>query len=99
MFIIISEVTTLIIFIFLFKNRKINFSDFNFMSVDYTNILRGAAIILVILMHSTCDYGLRIFTPLGGIGVSIFLILSGFGISESYKKYGLTDFWRKKFYE
>lgn len=47
---------------------------------------------MVILMHSSCNFGLRIFTPLGGIGVALFLILSGYGLTESYKKKGLHFF-------
>ena len=52
---------------------------------------------MVILMHSSCNFGLRIFTPLGGIGVALFLILSGYGLTESYKRKGLQFFWKSKF--
>lgn len=38
----------------------------------------------------------RLLTPFGGIGVSIFLIVSGYGLNESYKKHGLKDFWQKR---
>ena len=48
-------------------------------------------------MHSSCNFGLRIFTPLGGIGVALFLILSGYGLTESYKRKGLHFFWKSKF--
>lgn len=48
-------------------------------------------------MHSSCNFGLRIFTPLGGIGVALFLILSGYGLTESYKRKGLQFFWKSKF--
>jgi len=47
-------------------------------------------------MHSSCDLGLRIFTPFGGIGVAIFLILSGFGLNESYKRKGCKKYWKNK---
>lgn len=60
-------------------------------------MLRGLAILMVMLMHSSCDLGLRCFTPLGGIGVSLFLLLSGYGLAESFKRKGLTDFWKNKF--
>ncbi len=39
---------------------------------------------------------IRIFTPLGGIGVALFLFGSGFGLNESLKKNGLSDYWVKK---
>lgn len=47
-------------------------------------------------MHSSCDMGIRYFTPLGGIGVSLFLILSGYGLSESFKRKGLDNFLKNK---
>lgn len=42
----------------------------DFLGFSQTNSIRGIAILMVILMHSSCNFGLRIFTPLGGIGVS-----------------------------
>lgn len=50
-------------------------------------------------MHSSCDLGLRVFTPLGGIGVSLFLIMSGYGLEESFKRKGIDGFWINKFYK
>ena len=41
-------------------------------------------------------FGYRIVTPLGGIGVSIFLFLSGYGLNESYISKGLRHFWKNK---
>lgn len=32
-----------------------------------------------------------------GIGVALFLILSGYGLTESYKRKGLLVFWKSKF--
>lgn len=68
-----------------------------FLGFSQTNSIRGLAILMVILMHSSCNFGLRIFTPLGGIGVALFLILSGYGLTESYKRKGLHFFWKSKF--
>ena len=45
------------------------------------------------LSHFTGNMS-RIFTPLGGIGVAMFLILSGYGLNESFKKNGLDGFWK-----
>lgn len=39
----------------------------------------------------------RVFTPLGGIGVAMFLILSGYGLNESFKRNGIEGFWMKRF--
>lgn len=68
-----------------------------FLGFSQTNSIRGLAILMVILMHSSCNFGLRIFTPFGGIGVALFLILSGYGLTESYKRKGLQFFWKSKF--
>lgn len=69
-----------------------------FMSVDYTTAIKGIAMILIILGHCTGHYvGGRLLTPCGGIGVSLFLIASGYGLNESYRKRGLASFWKKRF--
>ncbi len=74
-------------------------SESSFMSRNYTDCLRGIAIIFVMMQHvfGMC-YECRYFTPFGGIGVAIFLILSGYGLNESYKKSGISsiDYWSKK---
>lgn len=67
-----------------------------FMSKNHTILLRAFAILIIILSHIV-NGNISVFTPLGGIGVSIFLILSGYGLEESYKKNGLKNFWKKKF--
>ena len=64
---------------------------------EATNAMRGVAIISVIISHFVGGgYGIRLVTPLGGIGVAMFLILSGYGINESYKRKGLDKYWRNK---
>lgn len=63
---------------------------------SYTTILKGIAILLVLICHFSGNMS-RIFTPLGGIGVAMFLVLSGYGLNESYKKNGLHKFWSKRF--
>ncbi len=69
------------------------------MSKNLTNSLRGIAVILVILSHFIGGgFACRFFTPLGGIGVAIFLFLSGFGLEESYKYNGLKRFWPKRLF-
>lgn len=74
-----------------------NERKYDFLGFSQTNSIRGIAILMVILMHSSCNFGLRIFTPLGGIGVALFLILSGYGLTESYKRKKLELFWKSKF--
>lgn len=66
-----------------------------FMSRDYTTCMKGFAIIFIMLSHCSSYWGVY-YTPLGGIGVAIFLILSGYGLNESFKKNGLKGFWPKR---
>ena len=62
-----------------------------------TDALKGVAVIVVIISHFMGGgYGIRYFTPLGGIGVGMFLFLSGYGINESSHINGLESFWKKK---
>ena len=83
--------------LFLFKKRFYVYEE-DTLSLSFikTDILRAAAILMVILMHTSCAAGARIFTPLGGTGVAIFLILSGYGLSLSEVKKGIDSFWKNK---
>ena len=68
-----------------------------FFSRDYTTTAKGVAILLIMIGHVSGSWaGGRILTPCGGIGVAIFLITSGYGLNESYKKRGLSGFWKKR---
>ena len=92
----ILEIISLVVLVFLFFKGGAPSTHCRFLSCEYTNCLRGIAILLVVLCHTADAFGTRILTPLGGIGVAMFLFLSGYGLSESYKKYGLKCYWRKK---
>lgn len=64
------------------------------MNKNFTNALRGLAILLVVIQHMGGGrFFINQFTPCGGIGVALFLILSGYGLNESWKKKGLDAFW------
>ena len=62
----------------------------------FTDSMRGVAILLVLLCHVSGTMGTVVFTPCGGIGVALFLFLSGYGLNESFKRAGLRHYWRKK---
>lgn len=59
-----------------------------YMSKDHTTIAKGLAMFCVMLCHYMGHFGggVTYFTPLGGTGVAAFLILSGYGLNESWKK-------------
>lgn len=75
------------------------------MDKHYTTIYKGLAILLIILCHTAGSFGggrFTLFTPLGGIGVAVFLLLSGYGLNESWNSHlehlnGGTAWWRKRF--
>lgn len=59
---------------------------------EITNRYRGIAILMIMIQHCAGHLGTNIFTPMGGVGVAIFLFLSGFGLTESFKKKGISGF-------
>ncbi len=72
----------------------------DFLSKENTNIARGVAILMILICHVVAivlpaRYG-RLLTPFGGIGVAVFLVISGYGSNESYLNRGLHNFWKKK---
>lgn len=70
--------------------------NYQLLDFNYTNCLRGVAILLIMTGHIVGTMEFRYITPFGGIGVALFLFLSGFGCNESYKYKGLGGFWQKK---
>lgn len=87
-----------ILFFTIYVRKNVRQTDIRFMSMDYTQVLRGVAILMVMQQHlSGFVFGSRVFTPFGGAGVAIFLIISGWGLTISTNKKGLKGFWTKKF--
>jgi len=68
-----------------------------FANKNCTTALRGIAILIIIAGHvGVSGFNYRYFNPFGGIGVAMFLFLSGYGLTESYKTNKLSHFWTKK---
>lgn len=71
-------------------------------SKEKSNILRAMAIIFVLIGHGLqwlTNSNLNVLNWGGGVGVAIFLILSGYGLTESYLSEGRIDskkFWKKR---
>lgn len=74
------------------KKASIEFLDFN-----HTSILKGYGIFAVLLGHVGQYAGVNGIEYPAGVGVSLFLILSGYGITLSVHKNGMDRFWRKRF--
>jgi peptidoglycan/LPS O-acetylase OafA/YrhL len=66
------------------------------MSKEHFQYIKGLAILAVIIGHIGNFSGKARFTPLGGIGVALFLFCSGYGLTKSYEKNGLENYWMKK---
>ena len=70
--------------------------------LEVINFLRGFAIFTIVLMHCVQGYldgVMHKAVSLGGTGVHVFILCSGFGLYLSYmnKPLGYTDFLRKRF--
>lgn len=83
--------------IIMYKNKFMEDVQLNFMCKRHTTILKGIAIIFILLNHICQSYNLNIGNPLGPIGVCIFLITSGFGLNESIKRKGKKDYIKNRF--
>lgn len=68
------------------------------LSHDNTDAIRGVLALGIVVFHVILSQNVSpIFNLWGGLCVAIFLILSGYGINESYKKNGLEGYWQKKY--
>lgn len=94
MYSIITFILFVLIVAIFFRKERI---EQKILSIEQTQYLKGIAILLIILCHTIGQAKeTTIATPLGGIGVAMFLFMSGYGLQESYKKNLLSGFWRKK---
>ena len=85
---------------------KKNTCDEEFMSRYNTTVYKGVAMLMIMVCHLAGQFGggaVKIFTPFGGIGVAIFLVLSAYGLNESWNrgevsgKKPWSGWWRKRF--
>lgn len=67
------------------------------LSKENSYMLKGLAMICIMCGHFLGGWT-RLVTPIGGIGVALFLICSGYGLEKSYQKNGLGQFWIKRFW-
>lgn len=78
-----------------FVKRKDN-TDILFLDKYHTDIMKGYAILGVLIGHIGQYSGVNGIEFPAGVGVSIFLILSGYGLAVSTKKSGLKGYWGKR---
>lgn len=97
---IISSIVIIIILSILTRlenTRAKHSSEMIYLSPKHTELLKGVATLLILISHISNYKEFSVLIPLGGIGVSLFLISSGFGLNESFKKKGLKQFFRGRF--
>ena len=68
------------------------------MSRDYTNALKGFAILTVLWAHTGAWSGVEGIQFIAGIGVALFLLCSGYGLQIAFEKTGLKGFWKKRLF-
>lgn len=62
-----------------------------------TQGLRGIAALTIVFFHVVWGYGISpLLNMWGAFFVTIFIILSGYGLEESFRMRGLDGFWRKR---
>lgn len=69
---------------------------FQWMDKNYTTAIKGFSILTVVWAHTGSKLGVGGIQFIAGIGVSLFLICSGYGLEISYQKNGLQGFWKKR---
>lgn len=69
--------------------------NIDFFDKNYSLAVKGVAIFIIIVSH-VGNLFVRFFTPLGGVGVSLFLMVSGYGLAASADKNGLKYYWTKR---
>ena len=74
-----------------------NTNSFIWMDRNFTTAVKGSSILMIVWAHCGARLGVGGIQFIAGIGVSLFLICSGYGLELSYQKSGLDRFWRKRF--
>lgn len=105
LFVLFSLALTFTYMIFEITTGLKKVSEYSFMDRSHTNIIRAIAILMVLWGHVGANLGVQNIQFIGGIGVTLFLFLSGYGLFTSYEKnmyrYGIKldvkDYWKKKF--
>lgn len=70
------------------------------MSTERTYAIRGVAILGIVLLHILIAWDISpVFNFGGGVLVTVFLILSGYGLHESFLRRGLEGFWNRRWHK
>lgn len=94
-FLVFSSILSVAVFLgYGFKKNEISTE---WLSKDSTNVIKGFSILTVVWAHVGGMLGIEGIQFVAGVGVTLFLICSGYGIELSVAKNGITHFWRNRF--
>ena len=74
------------------------FSQLRWMNRHYTTALKGLSMLTILWVHVGACYGAEGIQFIGTVGVSLFIIFSGYGLQLSVEANGLKDYWKKRFF-
>lgn len=89
-------ILTLLIFILYIIGFSKRTTIAAWMDKNFTTAIKGFSILTIVWAHSGARLGVGGIQFIAGIGVSLFLICSGYGLEMSYQKNGLKGFWKKR---
>lgn len=92
-------IVSIILFILCLNLRAFSFGggySEGFMSVHFTEIIKGISILVIVWCHICLQIGIRGVQFIAGVGVSVFLICSGYGLECSFEKRGLSHYFRDR---
>lgn len=69
----------------------------NFFNREQTTVLRGIAALMIVVLHVAIAWEChRVVNLPGSVFISAFIVMSGYGLNESYKRVGLEGYWRRR---
>ena len=92
---------TLLLFLttIIYKAHIVN-NGYQLFTKEYSTVLKGICCIIVVLVHIPAEHSTRIQNSIGSfayVAVTLFFLLSGYGLNVSRKKNGYLDtFWRRR---
>lgn len=78
--------------------KRLFLADYEFCGKTHFNIIKGISIFVIVMVHLCNRYtNFAYLSPFAGAAVAVFLLCSGYGLSESFEhKQGLNNFWSNK---
>ena len=77
--------------------KRASFAEDRFCGHQHFFVIKGISILLIVIVHLCRYLDFTYLSPFAGAGVAVFLLCSGYGLSESFLcKGGLQGFWPNK---